>query len=243
MTTCTRTFVSPRARRLHLIEVHKYPKEFFFAVTNKGIGGLLRKWGEGASMIRGNWKPRDLEKKEEEGDRMILQNTDEDDKGSSEEVDMEELEKTPKPDVRPLHPDDSLSRSGETRSNVSADVDVLAEGMSSLALIPSSIRFGRGSRGGGLGTRGRGRGWNPPSDAGNMSTVGSATDTRQAGGKERGGRRGKGHHRVGASNGTGMEMDVPSGGAGNVVLLSPEGASRAERGRGSSRGKKEDRSR
>jgi len=222
-----------------LIEVHKYPKEFFFAVTNKGIGGLLKKWGEGASMIRGNWKPRDLEKKkeeeeEEEGGRMILENTNEDDKSSSEEVDMEDSEKTPKPGVRSLRPDDSLSRSGDTRSNVSADVDVLAEGMSSLALIPSSVRFGRGSRGGGWGTRGRGRGWNSPSDAGNTSTVGSATDTRQAGGKDRGGRRAKGHHRVGASNGTGMQIDVPSGGAGDV-------ASRTERGRGSSRGKKEDR--
>jgi len=220
-------------------------------VTNKGIGGLLRKWGEGASMIRGNWKSRDLEKKEEEeeeeeSDRMILENTNEDDKSSNEEVDMEELEKTPKPGVRSLRPDDSISRSGDTRSNVSADVDVLAEGMSSLALIPSSVRFGRGSRGGGWGTRGRGRGWNPSSDAGNMSTIGSATDTRQAGanatsGKDRGGRRAKGHHRVGASNGTRMQIDVPSRGAGDVVLLPPEGASRTERGRGSSRGKKEDR--
>lgn len=180
-------------------------------------------------MIRGSWKPRDLEKKEE-GDRMILENTNEDDKSSSEEVDMEDSEKTPKPGVRSLRPDDSLSRSGDTRSNVSADVDVLAEGMSSLALIPSSVRFGRGSRGGGWGARGRGGGWNSPSDAGNTSTV----DTRQAGGKDRGGRRAKGHHRVGASNGTGMQIDVPSGGAGDV-------ASRTERGRGSSRGKKEDR--
>lgn len=196
-------------------------------------------------MIRGNWKPRDLEKEEEEGkgDRMILENPDEDDKSSSEEVDMEELEKTPKPTVRPLRPDDSLSRSGDTRSNVSADVDALAEGMSSLALIPSSIRFGRGSRGGGLGARGRGRGEiGIPSDAGNMSTVGLVTDTRQAGAKDRGGRRAKGHHRVGASSGIGMEIDAPSGGAGDAVLLSPEGASRTERGRGSSRGKKEDRS-
>jgi len=146
-----------------LIEVHKYPKEFFFAVTNKGIGGLLSKWGEGASMIRGNWKPRDLEK-EEEGGRMVLENTDEDVKGSSEEVDME---KTPKPGVQPLRPDDSFPR--YTRSNLSADVDALAEGMSSLALIPSSVRFGRGSRGGGLVARGRGRGEldiGIPSDAG-----------------------------------------------------------------------------
>ena len=28
-------------------------------MTNKGIGGLLKKWGEGASLVRGQWKERD----------------------------------------------------------------------------------------------------------------------------------------------------------------------------------------
>lgn len=63
-------------------------------------------------------------------------------------------------------------------------------------------------------------------------TVGSATDTKQTGanatgGKDRGRRRAKGHR---TSNGAGMEIDVPSGGAGDGT----------EQGRGS---KKEDRSR
>ncbi len=55
---CGRNFLTPKARRLHLIQAHSYPKEYFFAVTNKGIGGLLKKWGEGASMVRKEWKPR-----------------------------------------------------------------------------------------------------------------------------------------------------------------------------------------
>ncbi|EAU90420.1 hypothetical protein CC1G_00804 [Coprinopsis cinerea okayama7 len=59
LASCPRTFATPKARRLHLISSHGYPKEYFFAVTNKGVGGLLKKWGEGASMIRGKWKPRD----------------------------------------------------------------------------------------------------------------------------------------------------------------------------------------
>ncbi|KAF9038575.1 hypothetical protein BJ165DRAFT_398841 [Panaeolus papilionaceus] len=57
--TCGRKFQTPKARRLHLIQVHSYPKQYFFAVTNKGVGGLLRRWGEGASLVRGPWKPRD----------------------------------------------------------------------------------------------------------------------------------------------------------------------------------------
>ncbi|TRM58744.1 hypothetical protein BD626DRAFT_410118 [Schizophyllum amplum] len=55
--TCTVCFSNPKSRRLHLIDVHKFPKQYFFAVTNKGIGETLRKWGDGASMVRGDWKP------------------------------------------------------------------------------------------------------------------------------------------------------------------------------------------
>lgn len=242
VTTCTRYFQSPKSRRLHMIEAHKYPKEFFFAVTNKGIGGLLRKWGEGASMIRGEWKPRDLDTKTKklennDDDKMMMESADDDDENSSEEVDMEELEKTPKPGVRPLHPA-SPPRSGDAKSNVSVDVDGLAEGMSSLALVPSSIRFGRGSRGGGLGARGRGKGGRGGTLSGavNTNTGPSATDAKpigagKEGGEDRGGKKMKGY-RVGG--GTRMETDASSGGTGDV-------GSRTERGRGFGRGKRDDR--
>ncbi|PIL25525.1 transcription factor [Ganoderma sinense ZZ0214-1] len=59
LVTCARTFSTPKTRRLHLIQAHGYPKEYFFAVTNKGVGGLLKKWGEGASMLRKPWKSRE----------------------------------------------------------------------------------------------------------------------------------------------------------------------------------------
>ncbi|KAG6334845.1 hypothetical protein ID866_4250, partial [Astraeus odoratus] len=62
LASCPRKFQTPKARRLHLIQAHSYPKEYFFAVTNKGVGGLLKRWGDGASMIRGKWKQRDEEK-------------------------------------------------------------------------------------------------------------------------------------------------------------------------------------
>jgi len=56
--TCARKFMNPKARRHHLIQVHGYPAEFFFAITNKGVGGLLERWGEGASLIREKWKDK-----------------------------------------------------------------------------------------------------------------------------------------------------------------------------------------
>lgn len=259
--SCDRYFQSPKARRLHMIEAHKYPKEFFFAVTNKGIGGLLKKWGEGVSMVRGEWKPRDKDDtkpkkgkgKTDTGDKMLVENDDDDESPSEEEedpvqeVDMEELERTPKPGVRTLHPT-SPPKSGGVKS----DVDALADGMSSLSLIPSSIRFGRGGRGGGLGVRGRGRGGRggivPPQGAvpntgghQRSTSSSSATDAKQLGasgsGRGRGGKKGKGH-RTNASIGTGMEMDVPGGEGGDPVVLPPAGASKAERGRGSGRGKR-----
>jgi hypothetical protein len=251
-----------------MIEGHKYPKEFFFAVTNKGIGGLLRKWGEGASMIRGEWKPRDNEdtkpknvkeigEKKTGGDRMVVEEDDDDEESSNEEeaegVDMEELERTPKPGVRPLHPA-SPPKSGTAKADASGDVDALAEGMSSLTLIPSSVRFGRGARAGGLGTRGGGRGGRggivPPQAVQNSgghqrrASTSSVTETRQlasggagnAGRKGQEGKRGKGH-RTSASIGTGAEMDISGGDGGDIVLIPPAAASGPGRGRGG-RGKR-----
>ncbi|KAH9939065.1 uncharacterized protein BXZ73DRAFT_89138 [Epithele typhae] len=59
LATCPRKFSTPKTRRMHLIQAHGYPKEYFFAVTNKGIGGLLSRWGGGASMLRKAWQARE----------------------------------------------------------------------------------------------------------------------------------------------------------------------------------------
>lgn len=212
-------------------------------------------------MIRREWKPRgvqDQKKGKERGeekdrDRMVVEDSDGDEDSSEEEVqeaDVEELEKTPRPNVRSLHPA-SPPRATNTRAGANADVDALAEGMSSLSLVPSSIRFGRGGRGGGLGARGRGRGGRggivPPqgtTSSGHQrsASTSSVTESGQlgaggaGGGRGRRGRKGKGH-RVSASIGTGMEVDVSGGEGSDVVLLPPAGHASGERGRGS-RGRK-----
>lgn len=45
-------------RRLHLIRTHHYPAEFFFSVTNHGIGELRQRYGASASLVRRRWTPR-----------------------------------------------------------------------------------------------------------------------------------------------------------------------------------------
>ncbi|KIM44437.1 hypothetical protein M413DRAFT_442418 [Hebeloma cylindrosporum] len=180
--TCGRNFLTPKARRLHLIQAHEFPKEYFFAVTNKGIGGLLKRWGEGASMIRKEWKPRNGDGKEsldtmrfrDEDDKMDEDEDeeDEDEESEEDEEDDADLEATPRmlPRTTGIHsPQSSVSSSQSQRQKHSKNpkedpgVAGLADTLDSLSLVPNSVRFGRGGHSGGFipnvhGGRGRGRG-------------------------------------------------------------------------------------
>lgn len=48
-------FLTPKKRRLHLIDKHAYPKTYFFGVTLHGVADVLTK---GGGMIRRDWKSR-----------------------------------------------------------------------------------------------------------------------------------------------------------------------------------------
>ncbi|KAJ7132337.1 hypothetical protein C8R44DRAFT_773806 [Mycena epipterygia] len=128
LASCSRMFLTPKARRLHLIQGHGYPKEYYFAVTNKGVGGLLKRWGEGASLLRGEWKARDSEAKPAPvRDSVVVEEDDED-----------EEDDAPGP-AAPNH-----------GSDPPAGVDSLADSLNALSLVPPSIRFGRGGKNGGF---------------------------------------------------------------------------------------------
>ncbi|KAG6885342.1 hypothetical protein C0993_002971 [Termitomyces sp. T159_Od127] len=145
LASCARLFSTPKTRRLHLIQAHGYPKEYFFAVTNKGIGGLLKKWGEGASMIRGQWKRRE---------------TSEDNEGSGDEdndnIDVHDdriVDDTGHTDPNPqakhgIHVRDYTKTTEHT--NADEILDGLIDNMESLSLVPPSVRFGRGGKKGGF---------------------------------------------------------------------------------------------
>ncbi|KAF9233846.1 hypothetical protein BU15DRAFT_37799, partial [Melanogaster broomeanus] len=176
LVSCPRLFLTPRARRLHLIQGHSYPKEYFFAVTNKGVGGLLKKWGDGASMIRGSWNPRETKEVHEEANAMeddmkIDSNSDseeeeeeeeedsddDEDAGDDEEEEEEGGEATPKmrhnQGINSRSPATSPKPSSPRQFSAqqsSSPVDQLAQSMNSLCLVPPSIRFGRGGKSGGF---------------------------------------------------------------------------------------------
>jgi len=164
LSSCPRKFSTPKTRRLHLIDVHAYPKEYFFAVTNKGIGGLLRRWGDGASLLRGPWCPRDTKGNAEgDGDEklaspssqqsLLHQHSDPDGEKEREEPFL------PDSTYTPVSADQKAATNtmgdngmvGNRDADADEEVDALASGVSALSLVPPTIRFGRG----GPGPRGR----------------------------------------------------------------------------------------
>jgi len=131
--TCTRTFHTPKARRLHLIQTHGYPKQYFFAVTNKGIGGLLRKWGEGASLLRGEWKARE-EDDGREREMTVVVDEDEEDTTTA----------TTTPRARTSHVHQLESQSSSASAAIDTTMEDLTTNLRSISLVPDKIRFGRG---------------------------------------------------------------------------------------------------
>jgi len=136
--TCNKLFQTPKARRLHLIAAHAYPKEYFFAVVNKGVGGLLAKWGDGAGMVRGEWKSR----------------TDRDER----KITADEREETEDTSANSASEEEEKDLENHSTS-VDMDIDKLTTSFQSslsIAPVPSSIRFGRGTSRGGRARGGRG---------------------------------------------------------------------------------------
>ncbi|TFK71667.1 hypothetical protein BDN72DRAFT_764670 [Pluteus cervinus] len=185
--TCGRFFQTPKARRLHLIQGHGYPKEYFFAVTNKGIGGLLKKWGDGASMIRREWKPRSEKGGKEDEDRM-----DEDHEGSGSDEEDNESEAS---EATANNKTVASTRKATTNAMETDEVDGLVNSLDSLSLVPTHVRFGRGGKASGF-----------------VGHNNHNNNTRARGGG-RGGTRGqqRGGGRGGGGYGGGQVMDVDVG--------------------------------
>ncbi|KAH8118414.1 hypothetical protein DFH11DRAFT_1503114 [Phellopilus nigrolimitatus] len=163
--TCPRLFLNPKKRRLHLIQAHGFPKEYFFAVTNKGVGGLLKKWGEGASLIRGSWKARSEQVDEKSAEGMEVEDEEDSDDDTDESKDEEKNRQgLSRIWCCPLlirvnlkdHPRKQAYTIEQTGKPLPAEstaiqkdtFDALANSMNSLSLVPTSIRFGRGGKSG-----------------------------------------------------------------------------------------------
>ncbi|KAJ6485649.1 hypothetical protein C8R45DRAFT_997340 [Mycena sanguinolenta] len=152
LASCNKLFLTPKARRLHLINAHRYPKEYFFAVTNKGVGGLLKRWGDGASLMRGEWKPRETSAASETTHPVLVEEDDEDEDET--------------PNINTSGPSHTSHHEQHPATGANTGVDSLTESLNALAIVPPSIRFGRGGKNGGFsneqqprggrGNRGRG---------------------------------------------------------------------------------------
>ena len=138
----------------------------------------MKRWGEGASLVRGDWNAR-------EGNKSGDADSDDSDEDEDNEDEGDEMAQDKLTENGLAGSLGSMSRSGKVQKDektlasgsivngsvrgnekgkekiqgnaMDADLDSLEGSMSSLSLVPSSIRFGRGSKSAVLG-RGRGRG-------------------------------------------------------------------------------------
>lgn len=116
----------------------------------------MKKWGEGASLIRGEWKPRDTRTNMGDSDDC------ETGTGSSEEVENSVHVMQARPAVgSSTSVSNTATFTGDEAKNLEIghedhDLNALAHSMTSLSLVPPAIRFGRGGKAGGFGHRGRG---------------------------------------------------------------------------------------
>lgn len=128
-------------------------------MTNKGVGGLLKKWGEGASLVRGNWAPRE----QKNGENMDEDDEHEDEEHASDEsgdpvrILPESTSEGQAPGFRlgdgPLVEEESDSDKGSQPQPSGApapEVDSLAQAVDALSLVPPHVRFGRGTKSGGF---------------------------------------------------------------------------------------------
>ncbi|KAG8930076.1 hypothetical protein FRC02_004647 [Tulasnella sp. 418] len=162
--SCKGVFATPKGRRRHLIDVHGYPKEFFFSIINRGIGDLLIKFGPGASLIRGEWheRPAPEEKSSAPNAQEKSINSDSMDAEPLSPVDSP-LSRQPQSEQQSPSsseaPADKISPKSSTipKTNVSSELEALTSSIGALSLVPSSIRFGRGGKRGGFIGRGHQR--------------------------------------------------------------------------------------
>lgn len=130
---CERKCMTPQKRRLHLIDKHMYPKNFFFAVTKDGIDGkrsLLIETGRRRRSSAGSQS----QAKELRRHANTLENeaSHSDDKSRT---------------SRPSQPPTTVDKGEAKPEKIDTDMTDLTGAMSALQFVPPSVRFGRGRAG------------------------------------------------------------------------------------------------
>ncbi|SPO02839.1 uncharacterized protein DNG_05515 [Cephalotrichum gorgonifer] len=128
---CERKCMTPQKRRLHLIDKHMYPKNFFFALTKEGIDGrksLLLEAGHRRRRSSIMSQPRESRRRASQVD------------AGNDEKQAEPVQGRPSSS----HPAGGGPVPRSEKDN-DQDMEGLAGAMSALKFVPRSIRFGRGA--------------------------------------------------------------------------------------------------
>ncbi|KAK3313852.1 hypothetical protein B0H66DRAFT_537105 [Apodospora peruviana] len=168
---CDRKCSTPQKRKMHLIDKHMYPKEYFFAVTRDGIDGRHSMLSEGrryrhrkpsvaASMASSaaakpekpeTETPKEETSTEEAAVGTVAAETGKQKQGQNgplqkqtlpEELNDVEMENKDQPQPQPW----PAQKQKQIKEPVDVEMDDLAGAMSALRFVPSSVRFGRGGR-------------------------------------------------------------------------------------------------
>ncbi|KAF3022383.1 hypothetical protein E8E14_001369 [Neopestalotiopsis sp. 37M] len=129
---CDRKCSTPQKRRMHLIDKHMYPKNFFFAVTKEGIDGrssLLLEGGHRRDPVGRTTAKQAATEKHDSRQRDASQS-----RSSMHKTENEETSQR-KPDTT------TTQASDENTDTAMAD---LSSAMSTLQFVLNSVRFGRG---------------------------------------------------------------------------------------------------
>ncbi|KAF6812181.1 C2H2 type zinc finger domain protein [Colletotrichum sojae] len=137
--SCERKCMTPQKRRMHLIDKHMYPKNFFFAVTREGIDGRRSLLVEGGHHRRtsSSVKVKDSKRKSSLQDpsssKGQSQQSAEDHEKNDDGASAQKQDASTKPTAQhaPTERPDT-------------EMEDLAGAMSALQFVPNSVRFGRG---------------------------------------------------------------------------------------------------
>ena len=138
---CERKCLTHQKRRMHMIDKHMYPKNFFFAVTKQGIDGRRSLLVENAHHRRRSstgTQSRDARRRSSVQDGT--------DSGSPKTL---QLLDSPQLPSRPAKMGAEKDQDEDEDEDVANDTEMaeLTGAMSALQFVPRSVRFGRGRAG------------------------------------------------------------------------------------------------
>ncbi|KAF4991077.1 hypothetical protein FDECE_14162 [Fusarium decemcellulare] len=134
---CERKCMTHQKRRLHLIDKHMYPKNFFFAVTRDGIDGRRSLLNDGSHHRRRSSTNSQTTKGSRRRASIL-----EAEGAKSQSQQEPKSQQSPKPQTT-----QNVEKKQDSDGARDTDMADLAGAMSSLSFVPPSVRFGRGRAG------------------------------------------------------------------------------------------------